>query len=366
MRGGISTAYAEHLADLAAAVDEAMARVEARTAAYEAAKAQAATLCATKEQVPTGPSPLISGGQLADQAKRGKRELRHVLTSIPERRRKYSAETGFDMVTCAMVDPPLEQWARPEAMPLYWRLMVAGDATQPMASLTPGDQELARWMHAEELLTIGADGLISCLSDADHVEGRRYPGSPLPDPCPKAAGTVKCTFHTGPCPKIASNGGPYHAAIGKYVGPERARTLVLAAWSAIKAGRPYAQVAASHRGEMTRPGGIRISATMLCHQANVYLAQLKVMHPAEWADVRYMSTDVAEDAIKALLADGEPPEQEPATLTRIGHTEVGLPRTYAATPDEMAGWLKYAAAGNPRRARPGPRWLRRSALQEAA
>jgi hypothetical protein len=368
----VSPEAAARRAELLAGIDIGYARIAAHKAAE--AKLQVSEVCASKEvqhAVPQPQGPVILGGaQSADQPKRpGKRDLRHVMTTIAERRRKYAAETGFDMITCQMVDPPMEQWDRPECMPLYWRLMVSGDATPPLSALSPGDQEQARWLHDEELVTIYPDGVIRCLSDADQPEQRRYPGSPLPDPCTKKDG--QCTSHTaGPCPKIASNGSPYHAGIGKYLGPERAQRLILAGWSAIKAGRPYAQIAARHRGEMTRKGGIRVSTAQLCTQANAYLAQLKVMHPEEWGPYRYMSTDVAEEAVSGrknkagdlvvtgLLQDGELTELEPATLTRIGHTEVGLPRAYEADAEEMAGWVAYAGAVKPRFLR---RNLRRTA-----
>lgn len=350
-------------------IDQGIAEGERRVAAK--ANPQASALCAAKEDsIPATPKPasekrvILGGAQSPDQPKRhSKRDLRHVMTTIAERQRKFADETGFDLFTHKMVQPPMEQWDRPEAMPLYWRLMVAGDATPPLSALSPADQDMARWLHDEELCTITGDD-IRCLSDARDVEQRRYPGSPLLDPCHRKDG--KCTFHTsGPCPKVAFTGGPYHAGIGQYLGPERSARLILDAWSAIQAGHPCAQIGATDRHDMTRPGGIRISLYRICEQANARLAQLKALHPGEWAGYRYMSTDVCERTVKALLESGELTEEEKPYLTRIGHTDVGIPRTYAA--DDMAGWTAYANAGNPRKRRlKVPRWLRRRDLQEAA
>lgn len=296
------------------------------------------------------------------------RQRRHRLGDQRERRAKLIDETGYDL-TGILCEPPEEQWVRPQAMPLYHRLMVRDPGLPSVNDYEGEDLRHLAWMTEAELLDITEDGHIWCLSDVD-PPGNNYPGAPV----------------TG---KIMIGGKPRDkAGIGHTHHGEEVEELVLEVWQMIVDGNPVADIPAEYRKEMTTAAGIRISGrTITAHCNRLLAARLDrecnclndgharglVGDGAAWdiADhgqgcrgrYRWLHVEVVRRAIRNLMDDGMLVRTDSAHLTRRGHTEHRIPAAYEIPAD--AGWRDYAARAPRTRHR---RWssLRKRLLGDTA
>ena len=273
------------------------------------------------------------------------RARRHYLTDDAERRTKLIDETGFD-TTGALVEPPAEQWARPQAMTLYHKLMLAAPGQPSVDDYAIGDLKHLAWMIEAELLDIDADGRIHLLSDVVLPTQRRYPGSPVLDD--KKAGQ-----------------GYTHTA-------EDVQHFVLEVWEMIADGHPPMDINGDYRDEMTTKNGLRMSGRTLTYQCNKLLAARidarcnclgrdQVKYAWDLPDhgkgcagrERWLSIDVVRRAIRELMESGDLHRTDEAHLTRRGHTEHRTPAAYAIPAD--AGWHRYAKQRRIKHAKPRSR-----------
>jgi hypothetical protein len=265
------------------------------------------------------------------------RERRHWITDSIEQRAKLIAETGFD-ITGDLVEPPAEQWARPQAQPLYQRLCRMQPGTSFVRDYGAEDLRHLAWMIESELVDLAMDGTIWLLSDAE-PPGRSYPGSPVSD--------------------MRSRIGTTHRI-------EITKAFALEAIRAIFDGHPIIHLPADLCADMIDSKGIRISGRLICAHVNKMLADLKnascnclgrdqVANAWDLADhasgcpcrERWFSLETVRRAVKELVVDEELERTAPAYETRRGHTEYRVPCAYAIPPD--AGWHQYAGFRRPSR-----------------
>jgi hypothetical protein len=260
------------------------------------------------------------------------RMRRHRLSDGTERRVKLINETGFDLAGI-MCEPPQETWARPDAQPVYHRVMRADPGRANINEYTGPDLRHLAWMVEAELVDIEADGSIWPLSDVELTD-RRYPGAPV---------------------------GDARARIGRTHTAERVEELVMTVFDAIKDGNPVYDIPAEWRREMAgKKGGIRISARMFTGHVNRLLsAEIDAacnclgrdLTQSAWdlpdhgincpGQQRYLHVEVVRKAVARLVKSGDLDRISGAILTRKGHTEHRIPCAYAIPAD--AGWHKYAA-----------------------
>jgi hypothetical protein len=266
---------------------------------------------------------------------------RHYLADPAEQSAKLIEETGFDSLG-RIVEPPREQWARPQAMGLYQRLMMRAPGLPSVMDYEGDDLRHLAWMLSVELLDIDDDGRIHLLSDSGLPDQRRYTGAPVEDK---------------------------RAAIGRTHAAEDVQAFVLEVWRLIADGRPPMDIDGDHRAEMTTKNGLRMSGRMMTYQANKLLAARidancnclgrdLVRHAWDLADhgegcagrERWLSVDVVRRAIRDLMASGDLVRSDPAYLTRRGHTECRIPAAYEIPAD--AGWHAYVKHRRTRRPKP--------------
>jgi hypothetical protein len=284
----------------------------------------------------------------------GQHDRRHWLTDRRERLGKLRDETGFDS-RGELAEPPLEQWTRPDAMPLYHRLMLGDDGAASVDLFTGEDLTRIAWLTDEALLDVTSDGRIHLLSDCDQVQRRRYPGAPVSDA---------------------------QAKLGRNLAG-RLYDLVRGAWAAIVAGRPGADIDVEHRRRMRSKYGVRISIAQLTYQVNRAEHAARSLACSCMRDDgtkpeiterghaegcpcndKWASRDAVLRTVHDLMDAGEMQRTDDSYMTRVGHTVIGVPAAYHVPAD--AGWHAYAAAGSPVRRHRKPSKLRRSLLTTAS
>lgn len=268
------------------------------------------------------------------------RGLRHILTDPAEQTRKLIDETGFNMLG-EMVEPPDQQWERPQAMTLYHKLMFADPG-----QLTVGDHQRAdlghlAWMVQSDLAEIDDAGRIWLLSDEVLPDQTRYPGAPVEGA---------------------------RASVGRTHTAADVQHFVMEVWNMIVDGHPPMDIGADYKQEMTTKRGLRMSGRMMAYQCNRLLAARidancnclgrdQVKHAWDLPDhgegcagrERWLSVDVIRRAIRELMEAGELTRTDEAYLTRRKHTEHRVPAAYAIPAD--AGWHAYAKRRRTHRAK---------------
>lgn len=267
------------------------------------------------------------------------RDLRHFLTDPAERDLKLIDETGFNMLG-EMVEPPHQQWERPEAMTLYHRLMLRDSGAVTINDLGAADLQHVTWMIGRTLVEIDDAGRILLLSDEVLPDETRYQGAP-------AKG------------KIMINGRLVErASIGQTHTSEEVQKFVLQVWQMIVDGHPPMDIGGEYRQEMTTGRGLRMSGRMMTYQCNKLhaawmdancncLGRDQVAHAWELADhgegcagrKRWFSVDVIRRAIRELMESGALTRTDEAYRTRRNHTAHRVPAAYEIPAD--AGWHAY-------------------------
>jgi hypothetical protein len=275
------------------------------------------------------------------------RDLRHYLTDSAERDRKLIEETGFNILG-EMVEPPQQQWDRPQAMTLYARLMVRDDGAMTIEDYDAGDLQHLAWMIGHDLAEVDGDGRIHLLSDSAEPDQRRYSGAPVNDD---------------------------RAGVGQTHAAEEVQGFVMQVWAMIVDGHPPMDIGGDYREEMTTRRGLRMSGRMMTYQCNKLhaawmdancncLGRDQVAHAWDLPDhgqgcagrKRWFSVDVIRRAIRALMESGQLTRTDEAYLTRRNHTAHRVPAAYEIPAD--AGWHAYVTHRRTRRVK------RPSALQK--
>lgn len=284
------------------------------------------------------------------------RDLRHYLTDPAERDRKLVDETGFNILG-EMVEPPQQQWDRPQAMTLYQRLMLRDSGATTISEYGTEDLQHLSWMIGNDLAEIDDDGRVFLLSDEVLPDESRYNGAP-------AQG------------KIMINGKLVErASIGQTHTAEEVQSFVMQVWQMIVDGHPPMDIGGEYRQEMTTKRGLRMSGRMMTYQCNKLhaawmdancncLGRDQVVHAWDLPDhgqgcagrKRWFSIDVIRRAIRALMEAGELTRTDEAYLTRRNHTEHRVPAAYEIPAD--AGWHRYVTRRRTKRPR------RQSALEK--
>lgn len=275
------------------------------------------------------------------------RDLRHYLTDPAERDRKLVDETGFNTLG-EMVEPPQQQWERPQAMTLYHRLMVRDSGATTVDDHEIEELQHLAWLIGANLAEVDEDGRIQLLSDTSEPDQRRYSGAPVNDD---------------------------RAGIGRTHTAADVQHFVMEVWNMIVDGHPPMDIGGEYRQEMTTKRGLRMSGRMMTYQCNKLLAARidancnclgrdQVVNAWDLPDhgqacagrERWLSIDVVRRAIRELMEAGELTRTDEAYLTRRNHTEHRVPAAYAIPAD--AGWHEYVTRRRTKRPR------RQSALEQ--
>lgn len=267
------------------------------------------------------------------------RSLRHYLTDPAEQQRKLVDETGFNMLG-EMVEPPEQQWDRPQAMTLYARLMLRDPGSPTVDDYKIEELQHLSWLVGHDLAEIDDDGRIHLLSDEVLPDESRYHGAP-------AKGAV---MHMG---KLVDR-----ASIGQTHKAEEVEDFVMQVWQMIVDGHPPMDIGGEYRQEMTTKRGLRMSGRMMTYQCNKLhaawmdancncLGRDQVEHAWDLPDhgegcagrKRWFSVDVIRRAIRSLMEAGKLTRTDEAFLTRRNHTEHRVPAAYEIPAD--AGWHAY-------------------------
>lgn len=276
--------------------------------------------------------------ELADAEREAKpsrtRAQRHRMISAQEIGYKYQAETGFNLLG-ELVEPALEQWERPRAQPLYYKLCTRAAGKPSVADYEGDDLNHLAWMQGAELVDIAEDGTIWLLSDCEDTS-RSYPGAKVGDNRAKVGGTRHATEWDG---------------------------MVAYAFDELEAGRPLVPLSADQVREMDCKAGIRFSSFEAARQVNAGIiapAMDAKCHCAGRADVehawelldhddpecpgrlRWMHVEAARRSIARLKeADGPLNRTQNTYLTRRNHSEYRVAAAYEIAPE--AGWHAFAA-----------------------
>jgi hypothetical protein len=269
------------------------------------------------------------------------RTLRHRLTDPVETTTKYIDETGFNTIG-EMVEPPQQQWSRPQAMILYSRLVVGTPGRHTINDLNIEELWNLLWMLQNDLAEIDEDDRIWLLSDEALPDERRYPGFLMDDK---------------------------RASIGRTHTAEDVQDFVMQVWNMIVDGHPPMDIGGEYRQEMTTKRGLRMSGRMMTYQCNKLLVAridancncLGRDLVEHWWDLpdhgtgcagreRGLSVDVVRRAIRELMKAGELDRTDEAILTRRNHTVHRVPAAYAIPSD--AGWHRYVTQRRTRHPKP--------------
>lgn len=268
----------------------------------DGAKAQVTALSLHSREISLGLKKARQCCDLRERAGR-KPQARHVLTDRGERREKYEIETGI--MRDGTIGKPLEPWTAPgsylDSMYLYGRIMNAEPGAYRLSDFEGQQVDVIRWMRDQELASIGEDGEILPLSDAERAKNRMYPGAPMPDD------------------KVRSR-------FSRYLGG-KAQGLVLAAISNLCAGRSVRRSRKVKKRETLMADGVALTTAEICAEAN----RIRTKR-ADLAEYRYLSLSRCREIITGrrgtpgLIEDGTLDELAPPMPTRRGRTWVTIPR----------------------------------------
>jgi hypothetical protein len=261
------------------------------------------------------------------------RAQRHRMISAQEIGEKYQAETGFNLLG-AMAEPAQEQWERPQAQTLYWKLCVRSPGKPSVADYEGADLHHLAWMAEAELVDIDGEGTIWLLSDCEDTS-RRYPGAKVLD-------------------ERAKKGRTWTA--------DEVDAMVAYAFEQLEAGTPLVPLSADQVREMDCKAGIRFSSHEAARQVNAGIlapdrdarcqcrGRAGVEHAWELLDHdnpdcpcrhRWIHVESARRSIARLKeADGPLNRTQNTYVTRRNHSEYRVAAAYEIAPD--AGWHAYA------------------------
>lgn len=222
---------------------------------------------------------------------------RRVLASREERAAKLSIETTrTHPVTGEILPlPPLEPWTCPvpSGLMAYSEIMFAEDGTFRLSDFDGERLTALAWMREQELVSVGDDGRIHALSDAEPPDRRAYPGAP---------------------------GSDRKAAIGRYL-RQHAAPLVLAAIVNLSAGKSVRR-SRQPKASLDRGDGVSITAYAVCREANA----IKAKRRRDLDEYRYLSVSAVRALIRALVLAEVLHEVSPPHPVRRNRSWRMLPR----------------------------------------
>lgn len=215
---------------------------------------------------------------------------REVLDDEGDRLRKYEIETGIALDGGVRI--PLEPWDCPVkgGVKLYWQVMFREVRIEDLT----GDQlAAAEWMQKVQLTAVSERGTLEPLSDARREDRRSYPGAPCSD---------------------------RKAAIGRYL-RGFAVGLVQAALANLSSGRTVHRMGRGQMSRIERGDGIRITAAMVCKEANAIKAKRKDLR-----DYRWVSLSLVRELLKDMIRGGVVDELHGVKAVRRNRSWATLPR----------------------------------------